>query len=307
MDAGRHHIGNGVAESQIEGVQLRGNDVHRHGGGAVDPRQQQPVDGPVEVIHHDAQEHIQRKAEHFPHQTEIIFAEGEGHPQLCQAVADVDDAAEDGKDQRYDGQRYAAVADDQQRDHDKGIEHLLAHGHDLLEQIPLVNGDMGLKHADGEGQRRVDRHDPQQPLGQCDFLRRQLFAEDHIAVGQAEADDQHRRAQHQIGDKEHAVELGAAPPVAGGPEPGIVPHIGAAKSEAQQIQIGDDGQYRLINTELALAQPLQHNGRIDKRNDGAQPHGQIGQYRARFDLVDLHVPAPFTQFNKLLYPVFPIV
>ena len=166
---------------------------------------------------------------------------------------------------------------------------------------------MGFKHADGEGQRRVDRHDPQQLFRQRDLLRRQLFAEDHIAVGQAEADDQYRRAQHQIGDKEHAVELGAAPLVTGGPEPGVVAHIGAAKTEAQQIQIGDDGQYRLINTELALAQPLQHNGRIDKRNDGAQPHGQIGQYRARFDLVDLHVPAPFTQFNMLLYPVFPIV
>ena len=105
------------------------------------------------------------------------------HPQPAQTVEDVDHAAENGKDQRNDGQRYAAVANQQQGDHNKGIEHLLAHGHDLLEKIPLVDGYMGLENADGKGQRRVHRHDPQQPLGQSNFLRRQLFAEDHIAIG----------------------------------------------------------------------------------------------------------------------------
>ena len=169
---------------------------------------------------------------------------------------------EDGKDQGDDGQRHGAVADDEQRDHDQGVEHLLAHGHDLLEQIPLVDGDVGLKDADGEGQGGVDRHDPQQLFRQRDLLRRQLFAEDHVAVGQAEADDQHRRAQHQISDEEHTVELGAALFVAGGAEAGIVPDIGAAQSEAQQIQIGDDGQDGLIDAELTVTQTLQHDGRV---------------------------------------------
>ena len=163
---------------------------------------------------------------------------------------------------------------------------------------------MGFKHADGEGQRGVDGHDPQQLLRQGDLVGGQLLAEDHVAVGQAEADDQHQRAQEKIGGQEHAVELGAALLVPGGPETGVVAHIGAAQAEAEKIQIGDDRQHRLIDAEFTFAQPLQHNGRIDKRDDGAQSHGDIGQQRARFDLIDLHVPAPFAQFNILLYPDF---
>ena len=287
VDAGRHHVGDGVAEGQIERVELCGDAVHGDRGRALKPCEQLPVDGPVEVVHHDADKDIQREAEHLPQQTEVVAAEGEGHPQLRQAVADIQDAAEDGKDQGDDGQRHGAVADDKQGDHDQGVEHLLAHGHDLLEQIPLVDGDVGLKDADGEGQGGVDRHDPQQLFRQRDLLRRQLFAEDHIAVGQAEADDQHRRAQHQIGDEEHTVELGAALFIAGGAEAGIVPDIGAAQSEAQQIQIGDDGQDGLIDAELTVAQTLQHDGRVHQRDNGAQRHGHIGQHGARPYLIHL--------------------
>ena len=307
VDAGGHDVGDGVAEQQEVVVQLGGDAVHRYGGGAVEPRQQLPVDRPVHVIHHDADEYIHREAEHLPQQLEVIAVEGKGHPQLPQAVADIQNAAEDGEDQGYDGQRPAAVADDQQRDHDEGIQHLLAHGHDLLEQILLVDGHMGFKHADGEGQRCVDRHDPQQLLRQRNLVGGQLFAEDHVAVGQAEADDQHQRPQKQIGGQEHAVELGTALFVSGGTETGVVPHIGAAQAEAQQVQVGDDGQHRLIDAEFAFAQPLQHNGRIDKRDDGAKAHRHIGQHRSRLDLIDLHAVAPFTRFNILLYPVFCIV
>ena len=91
-----------------------------------------------------------------------------------------------------------------------GFSTCFAAGHDLLEQIVLVDGDVGLEHADGERQRGVHRHDAQQLLRQRDLLRRQLLTEDDIAVGKPEADGQHRRAQHQIGDEEHAVQLGAA-------------------------------------------------------------------------------------------------
>ena len=63
------------------------------------------------------------------------------------------------------------------------------------------------------------------------YTHLQLLAEDDIAVGKPEADDQHRRAQHQIGGEEHAVQLGAAFFVAGGTEAGIVTDIGAAQSE----------------------------------------------------------------------------
>ena len=146
---------------------------------------------------------------------------------------------------------------------------------------------MALEHADGEGQRRVDGEDPQQPLGQRDLVGRQLLAEDHIAVGQPEADGQHRRPQQQIGQQEHAVELGAALLVAGGPEAGVVPDVGTAQAEAQQIQIGDDGQHRLVYAELAVTQLPQHDGRIDQRDDGAQRHGNVAQRGARPDLIYL--------------------
>ena len=211
VDAGGHDVGDGVAEQQEVVVQLGGDAVHRYGGGAVEPRQQLPVDRPVHVIHHDADEYIHREAEHFPQQPEVIAVEGKGHPQLPQAVADIQNAAEDGEDQGHHGQRHGAVADDQQRDHDEGVQHLLAHGHDLLEQVLLVDGDVGLKDADGERQRGVHRHDAQQLLRQRDLLRRQLLAENNLPVAcQQKADGQNQSTQHHIGGEKHAVELGHA-------------------------------------------------------------------------------------------------
>ena len=233
VDAGRHHVGDGVAEQQEIVVQLRGDDVDRHRGRAVEPRQQLPVDGPVDVVHHNADEHIQRKAEHLTQQREVVVPEGEGHFQPRQAVGDIDHAAEHREDQRDDGQRHGPVAYQQQGDHNEGVQHLLAHGYDLLEQIPLVDGHMALEHADGERQRSIDRHDTQQPLGKVDLLRCQLLAEHHIAVGQPEADGQHQRTQNEVRYQEHTVQLGAALLVAGGTEAGVIPHIGAAQAEAQ--------------------------------------------------------------------------
>ena len=216
MDAGRHHVGDGVSEQQEIVVQLRGDDVDRHRGGAVKPRQQLPVDGPVDVVHHNADEHIQRKAEHLTQQREVVVPEGEGHFQPRQAVGDIDHAAEHREDQRDDGQRHGPVAYQQQGDHNEGVQHLLAHGY-----------------ADGERQRSIDRHDTQQPLGQVDLLRCQLLAEHHIAVGQPEADGQHQRTQDEVRYQEHTVQLGAALLVAGGTEAGVIPHIGAAQAETQ--------------------------------------------------------------------------
>ena len=264
MYPGRHHVGDGVAKGQIEHIELRGDGIDGDGGGALKPHEQLPVDGPVEVVHHDADENVQREAKHLPQQAEVVPPEGKRHFEPRQAVADVQDAAEHGEDEGYHRQRHGAVADDEQGDHDEGVQHLLAHGHDLLEQIVLVDGDVGLEHADGERQRGVHRHDAQQLLRQRDLLRRQLCAEDDVAVGQAEADGQHGGAQHQIGDEKHAVELGAALFVPGGAEAGVVADIGAAQSEAQQVQVADDGQYGLIDAELAVTQTVQHNGRVDQ-------------------------------------------
>ena len=152
---------------------------------------------------------------------------------------------------------------------------------------------MGLKNADGERQCGVHRHDAQQLLRQRDLLRRQLLAENDVAVGQAEADGQHRRAQHQIGDEKHTVELGTALFIPGGTEPGVVADIGAAQPEAQQVQVADDGQDGLIDAELAVTQPVQHDGRVDQRDDGAQRHGHIGQHGACPYLVHLHRSTSF--------------
>ena len=136
---------------------------------------------------------------------------------------------------------------------------------------------MGLEHADGEGQRGVHGHDPQQLFAQSNFVRCQLFAENNVPVPrQQKADGQHQRPQHHIGDEKHPVELGHALFVVFGLGAGVVADVGAAQPEAQQIQIRDDGQHGLVHAELAVAQPLDHNGRIHQRNDGAQPHGQIG-------------------------------
>ena len=178
----RHHVGDGVAEQQEIVVQLGGDDIHRHRPRAVKPRQQLPVNAPVQVIHHDADEHIHREPKHLPQQREVIPPEREGHFQLFQAVKDVDNAADHRKNQRHDGQHHGPVAHQQQRDHDQRVQHLLSHSHDLLEQILLVDGHVALEHADRERQCRVDGQDAQQPLRQIDLLRRQLLAEDHIAV-----------------------------------------------------------------------------------------------------------------------------
>ena len=146
-----------------------------------------------------------------------------------------------------------------------------------MKEVLLVYGHVGLKHADGEGQSGIHRHDPQQLISQCDLLRRELFAEDHVPVAcQQEADAQHQSAQRNVGEQEHAVELGHVLFVVFGFGAGVVADVGAAKAEGQHIQIGDDGQDGLINAELAVAQPLDHNGRVHQRDHRAQPHGQIG-------------------------------
>ena len=94
---------------------------------------------------------------------------------------------------------------------------------------------MALKHADGEGQRRVQGEDAQQPLRQDDLLRRQLLAEDGVTVAQPPADGQHQRPQHQVGGEEHAVEHGHALFVLRRLVPGVVPHVGAAQAEAKEV------------------------------------------------------------------------
>ena len=224
--------------------------------------------------------------------------EGEGHFQLRQTVGDVDHAADYGKEQRDDGQRHAAVAHQQQGDHNERVEYLLAHRHDLLEQVLLVDGHMAFKDADGERQRGVHRQNTQKPLGEVDLLRRQLFAEHHVTVGQDEADRQHRRTQQEIRNEEHTVELGAALFVTGGAEAGVVAHVGTAKPEAQQIQIGDNGQYRLVHAKFAVAQLPEHDGGIDQRDYGAQCHGDIAQRGAGTHLIHLQQSAP-SQVNSI--------
>ena len=202
----------------------------------MNPGQQQPVNAPVKIVHHDADENKGGKAHHLPHELEVVVTEGKGHFQLHQAESDVHHAADGGKNQGYHRKGHAAVAQNQQRDHNKGVEDLTAQRHHLLEDVLLVNGDMGLKDADGKGQSGVDGHNAQELFPQGNLIRRQLFSEDDLPVArQEEADAQHQGTQHRIGEKEHPVELGHAGLVVCGLGPGIVADVGAAQTEAQQV------------------------------------------------------------------------
>ena len=74
---------------------------------------------------------------------------------------------------------------------------------------------------------------------------------------------------------------------------GIVAHVGAAQSEAQQVQVADDGQHRLIDAELGVAQTLDHNGCVDQGDEGAESQRNVGQNSARPNLIDLQEHPPF--------------
>ena len=146
---------------------------------------------------------------------------------------------------------------------------------------------MGLKHADGQAQRGVHRHDPQQPAAQLDLLRRQFAAEDPLALQrQQKAQRQQRRPQHRIGHQKHPVELGHILFVAGHLVPGIVAHIGAAQTQTHKAQVRNDRQHQVINRVFAAAQAIHHHRRVDQRYDNAQSHGKIGQDGSRPDLID---------------------
>ena len=165
---------------------------------------------------------------------------------------------------------------------------------------------MALKDADGQRQGGVHRQDTQELFRQGDLLRRELGAEDHIAVGKPEADDQQGRTQEQVGDEEHAVELGHALLILRHPASGVVANIGAAQAEAHQVQVGDDGQNRLIDAEFAGAQPLEHDGGIDQGDEGGEPHGHIGQKGTGPYLIDLYGSSPLLFqkiYSMLLYPI----
>lgn len=50
----------------------------------------------------------------------------------------------------------------------------------------------------------------------------------------------------------------------------------------------------MVYAKFAVAQPLDHNGRIYQGDDGAQTHGQIRQDRTDLDLASLQAaPTPF--------------
>lgn len=175
VDPGNEEVGNGRGKGLVIHIELGRHGVDRHGGGAVNPGQQQPVNAPVKIVHHDADENKGGKAHHLPHELEVVVTEGKGHFQLDQAESDVHHTADGGKNQGYHRKGHAAVAQNQQRDHNKGVEDLTAQSHHLLEDILLVDGDMGLKDADGKGQGGVDGHNAQELFPQGDLIHRQLF------------------------------------------------------------------------------------------------------------------------------------
>lgn len=100
------------------------------------------------------------------------------------------------------------IPQQQQRDGDHGAQHRLGHGHQLQKQIPLVDIDIGLEHADGERQSRIDGHDPQQLGTQRQLLLRPLGTEHVLRMRrQCEAQHQQHQTQHRVGHKKHSVQL----------------------------------------------------------------------------------------------------
>ena len=164
---------------------------------------------------------------------------------------------------------------------------------------------MGLENAEGEGQSRIDGHDPQELCAQGQFLRGPLGAEHHLGVGgQEEAQGQQHQSQQRQGHQEHTVELCHFLPVLGHLGLGIVADIGAAQTHAQQQQVGDDGPHRAVYTVFRFAQPAQHNGRIDQRDQRAQAHGHIGQHRSQPHLIHLQGSTLFPHIRAIIL-VFP--
>ena len=296
-------VRDGGRERQEVDVHLRGDGIDRDGGTAVDPAKELAVDAPVDVLDHDADEYIQHEREHLADELEVVAgigAEAEGDLQLEDAVADVDDAAEDREDQREYRHRDGAVSNQQQGDHNQRVEYLLSHGDDLLEEIALMDCDIGLEDRDGEGERGVDRHDPKELYAEGNLLRGELCAEDDVPViAQPQADDEHDRPLHGVGQQEHAVELAHAVPIVRGLEAGIVANIRAAEAEGEQAQIRDNGEYKLIDAILAVTETADHDRRIDEGDDGAQYDGDIGQHRTGTHLIDFH--AGTSRKGRLLY------
>ena len=139
-----------------------------------------------------------------------------------------------------------------------------------------MDGDVGFKDAQGESDGGVHRQDAQELFAQGDLLRRQLRAEDHVAVHtEPETDTEQQGAQHRIDHEEQSVEPCHALPVILRLVAGIVVDIGAAETEGQEIEIGDDGQHRLVHTELAGAKALEHDGGIDEGDNGGKTHGHV--------------------------------
>ena len=132
------------------------------------------------------------------------------------------------------------------------------------------------------------------------LLRGELCAEDDAPViAQPQADDEHDRPLHGVGQQEHAVELAHAVPIVRGLEAGIVANIRAAEAEGEQAQIRDNGEYKLIDAILAVTETADHDRRIDEGDDGAQYDGDIGQHRTGTHLIDFH--AGTSRKGRLLY------
>ena len=122
--------------------------------------------------------------------------------------------------------------------------------------------------------------------------------------GQEEAQGQQHQSQQRQGHQEHAVELCHFLPVLGHLGLGIVADIGAAQAHAHQQQVGDDGPHRAVYTVFRFAQPAQHNGRVDQRDQRAQAHGHIGQHRSQPHLIHLQGSTLFLHI-RVIIPGFP--
>ena len=267
----------------------------------MDPGGHQGADAIVQLVHHHRQENVEREAHHVLHQRQVVGPEGHRHFQHRETIEHIGQAAHNGQHQRQRGDGRRAKPQQQQGNGDQRAQHGLGHGDSLQEQVALMDIHMGLEHTERERKRCVDGHDPQQLCTQSQLLRGPLGAEHHLRVRcQEEAQGQQYQTQQRQRHQEHAVELGHFPPVLGHLGLGIVADIGTAQAHTQQQQVRDDGTHRPVNTVFRFAQPVQHNGRVDQRDQRAQPHGHIGQHRAQPHLIHLQGSTLFLHIRDII-------
>ena len=147
---------------------------------------------------------------------------------------------------------------------------------------PLVGGDEGRKHAEGQGKGQVDHQHRQDTFQRIQLGGGKLLTEQpgQKASCQRQTDGQGHQSQCQIHHQESAGAAVCGVLFALGPIFYIKPHQGLAKAQIQHGEKGDDRRGHRINAVLALAQVVQHDGGINDTDAHIEQQLHIGKQGA---------------------------